>query len=141
MLPGLGGKAAGGSRCGLPNGLEQGTQGCCALYMDPRPVWAGVAICPPLQPVRLGDCRRRLCQPTAVGVPDGMAAGCCFCFVFLGLPQSAFAGADGRVLRFDRLFPSVRLGDRRDRLYLPTAVGVPNGVAAGCFYLFCLFTL
>ena len=98
MLPGLGGKAAGGSRCGLPNGLEPGTQGCCTLYMDPSTVWAVVAICPPLQPVRLDDCRRRLCQPTAVGVPDGMAAGCCFCFVFLDCLSPRSAGADGRVL-------------------------------------------
>ena len=76
LLPGLGGKAAGGSRRGLPNGLEPGTQGCCTLYMDPGPVWAGVANCPPLQPVRSDDCRRRLCLPGAVGVPDGLAAGC-----------------------------------------------------------------
>ena len=65
----------------LPEGvavvsLTDWTQGCCTLYMDPSPVWAGVAVCPPLQPVRSDDCRRRLCLPTAVGVPDGLAAGC-----------------------------------------------------------------
>ena len=33
----------------------------------------------------------------------------------------------------------MRLGDRRDCLYPPTAEGDPDGVAAGCVYLFCLF--
>ena len=66
--------------------------------------------------------------------------GAVFVLSFWACLSPHSAGADGGVLRFDRLFPSVRLGDRRDRLYLPTAVGVPDGVAAGCFYLFCLFT-
>ena len=80
MLRGLGGEAAGGSRCRLPDGLEQGSQGCCALYMDPGWVRPGGAVCPPLQSVSLGDCRGRRFLPLAVGIPDGMAAGYFYLF-------------------------------------------------------------
>ena len=74
MLRGLGGDAAGGSRCSLRDGLEQVSQGCCALYMDPRWVRLGGAVCLPLQYVSLGDCHGRLFLPLAVGIPDGIAA-------------------------------------------------------------------
>ena len=82
--------------------------------------------------MRCDACRRCLSLPTAVGDPDGVAAGCCFCFVFLGRVGPRSAGADGRVLGLTAFLPSERLGDRRNRLYLPSAGGDSDGVAAGC---------
>ena len=79
--------------------------------------------------MRLGDCCRRLCQPTAEGVPDGMAAGCFICLLFG--PASARIPLGLTAAWCDlTAFSFAGLSDRRDHLYLPTAVGVPDGMAA-----------
>ena len=81
--------------------------------------------------MRFDDCRRCLSLPTAVGDPDGVAAGCCFCFVFLGRVGPRSAGADGRVLGLTAFYR------RRDWATviiacMPSAGGGSDGVAAGC---------